>query len=93
MQTNFHDLKTERPNVSDGLPGYYRIVPIAFYVSLLAALALSLFFSLSIKRLKAEKDEHDQLLSSAKAEELQLVGKQRQIMDQTQKAEGLAAGG
>lgn len=61
------DLKTERGNLSDGLPSYYRVVPILFYATVLGSIALLVFFSMETRKLAAERDremdrQSDQLM-------------------------------
>jgi hypothetical protein len=46
MHDVIHDLKTERQNVSAGLPAGYKLIPAAFYVVAVAAVFLSLYFYL-----------------------------------------------
>ena len=50
------DLKSERGNMSDGLPAYYRIVPVLFYVTVLGSIVLLVFFSMETRKLAAERD-------------------------------------
>lgn len=52
-----HDLKTERPDVSQGLPGYLRAVPVLFYISVVGALVLGAWFYLGIRQATASKDK------------------------------------
>ncbi len=52
-----HDLKSERPDVSHGLPGYLRLVPILFYASVVGALVLGAWFYLGIRQATAGKEK------------------------------------
>ena len=61
------DLKTERGNMSDGLPAYYRIVPVLFYLTVLGSIALLVFFSMETRKLASERDrettrQNDQII-------------------------------
>lgn len=51
-----HDLKTERREVSQGLPPYMRLVPIAFYVSMVGCALLSVWFYLGYKGAKSQSE-------------------------------------
>ena len=50
-----HDLKTERGNLSDGLPAYYRLVPILFYVTVVTAISSVAYFSMQIRNFTEER--------------------------------------
>lgn len=90
MDHIIHDIKTERQNISAGLPAAYKLVPIAFYFVSIAAVVLSLYFYLSLKAYEASKIEMDQRLSTAQAEEMSLVGKQQAIVKESKEADGIA---
>lgn len=49
-----HDLKTERGDIAPPLPAYLRIVPIAFYLGVVACIALSATFAFQLIRARAE---------------------------------------
>lgn len=91
MENIIHDLKTQRQGVSGGLPGLYKLIPIAFYVGVVLSLVLSMFFYLSIREYKVKKIRWEQQLSQAKAAETKYVTSHKEIMAITEKAEGLAA--
>lgn len=90
MEIIMHDLKTERPNVSSGLPGYFRFVPIGFYVGGALAIVLNIFFYLSYQTYKAKEAEWQRLGATAKAEQSKIVAKQTSIQKETEFAQQLA---
>ncbi len=90
MDDLIHDLKTERQNVSGGLPTGYKLVPIAFYLSATASLFLSLFFYLSKKAYETTEAEMRARFSRAKGEETSLLTNQQSIVDEAKRAEVLA---
>lgn len=49
------DLKTERPDVTTGLPVYLRLVPILFYATILGGILLSGFFLLLLRNASASE--------------------------------------
>lgn len=91
MDNIIHDLKTQRQGVSGGLPGIYKLIPIAFYVGVALSLVLSLFFYLSIREYKVKKIRWEQQLSQSKAANNKFVASFNEITAITQNAEGLAA--
>lgn len=90
MHDIIHDLKTERQNVSAGLPAAYKLVPIAFYLVATASIFLSLYFYLSKKTYEAMESEMQYRISNAKAEETTLLSNQQSIVDEAKKAEVFA---
>lgn len=84
------DLKTERGNMSGGLPGYYRAVPVLFYVTVLASITMLVYFSMETRKLAAERDrevsrQNDQLMIADE------VGGQRfEIEQENVRAEAVA---
>lgn len=51
------DLKTERGNLSGGLPNYYRVVPVLFFATVIGSIALIVHFSMQIRSLSFERDQ------------------------------------
>ena len=90
MDYVIHDLKTQRQGVSGGLPGIYRMIPIAFYAGLLLSILLSLYFYLSIRAYKEAKIKWENKASEAKMAENRFLASHAEIVEITQKAEGLA---
>jgi len=90
MHDVIHDLKTERQNVSAGLPSGYKLVPLAFYLAATASVFLSLYFYLSKKAYEATEAEMQIRISNAKTEEASLLSNQQVIVDEAKKAEVFA---
>ncbi|MAS93018.1 MAG: hypothetical protein CMO55_07450 [Verrucomicrobiales bacterium] len=90
MDNIIHDLKTERQNVSSGLPAAFKLVPILFYLSAAASLILSGFFYLSIKSHEASQQQMQLRVSQATAEKNEYVARQNTIVDKSKRAEGIA---
>jgi len=90
MQDLIHDLKTERQNVSAGLPSGYRLVPIAFYLVATASIFLSLYFYLSKKAYGGTEAEMRVRITTAKTEEMTLISNQQTIVDEAKRAEVFA---
>ncbi|NNE94276.1 MAG: hypothetical protein HKN23_21725 [Verrucomicrobiales bacterium] len=90
MENIIHDLKTERANVSGGLPPAFKLVPIAFYGCVLLSGLLCLFFFLSFRTHKASEEIWQERLQAAQAEQSTIVGKQTEIVEIAQRAEGIA---
>lgn len=84
------DIKTERQNVSAGLPSIYKLVPVLFYLVASASLLLSLYFYLSKKTYEAKEAEHKERIAEAKSEEVNYVSQQKAIVEESKKAEVLA---
>ncbi len=90
MNDPIHDLKTERQNVSAGLPPAYKLVPAAFYLVAAASAFLSLYFYLGKKTYQATEAEMRDRISAAQAEESTLVASQQAIVDESKQAEAYA---
>lgn len=90
MDNLIFDIKTERQSVSEGLPGIFRLVPIAFYLVTTASIALSLYFFLSKKAYEAGEAEHTHRLNEAKSQHNRFLSQQQVIVDEATRAEGLA---
>ena len=90
MENVIHDLKTQRQGVSGGLPGIYKLIPIAFYLGLVLTLLLSLFFFMSIRSYKADKITWETKATNAKSAQSKFVTSHKEIVALAEKAEGLA---
>ena len=91
MENLIHDIKTERQNVSGGLPSGFKAVPIAFYIGCAASILLSLYFFLSKKAYESREAVMTQRLSEATANKTQFVSKQQSLVNESKRAEGFAA--
>jgi hypothetical protein len=90
MHEIIHDLKTERQNVSAGLPAGYKLVPASFYLVATASVFLSLYFYLSKKAHEAAEAEMRVRISDAKSEEATILAGQQTIVDEARRAESFA---
>ena len=90
MHDLIHDLKTERQNVSAGLPSGYKLIPAAFYLATVASILLSLYFFLSKKAYESAEAEIQLRISTAKSDETTLVSNQQKIVDESKRAEAFA---
>ncbi len=90
MHDIIHDLKTERQNVSAGLPSGYKLVPVSFYLVSTASIFLSLYFYLSKKAYEATEAEMRIRISDAKTNEATILANQQSIVDEAKKAETFA---
>ena len=91
MDNIIHDLKTQRQGASGGLPGIYKVIPIAFYLGLLLSVLLSLFFYMSIRAYKDSKIAWETKKAAANAAETKSLASHTEIVNITRNAEGLAA--
>ncbi|MEM7600435.1 MAG: hypothetical protein AAF357_03345 [Verrucomicrobiota bacterium] len=90
MDSIIHDIKTERQNVSDGLPRAYRLVPVAFYVITVASIFLSLYFFLSKKAYETTEQAMGERLAQAQSESSDYASQREAIVEESQQAEGIA---
>lgn len=90
MHDVIHDLKIERQNVSSGLPAGYKLIPVAFYIVSIAAVFLSLYFSLSKKSYEATNLLMRNRIEEAQSQRDALVANQETIVAEAKKAEVLA---
>ncbi|MEX2578567.1 MAG: hypothetical protein WD342_05875 [Verrucomicrobiales bacterium] len=90
MDNIIHDLKTERQNVSPGLPATYKLVPVVFYAAAAVSVLLTLYFSLSKKAYQSAEAAMAVRLSEAQAEKNDHLAGREAIVAEAQKAEGIA---
>jgi hypothetical protein len=76
--------------MSGGLPSYFRLVPTGFYVALVLALALNIYFSLSLRVYKASEEIWQGRAQQAKSSQTQLISKQATITKESEHAKKLA---
>ena len=75
----FHDIKTERQDITKPLPRILIFVPIMFYISCVAAIVLNLLFLLKIKESETAqfewqgKIEEEKLLKSETEKKIELI--------------------
>ncbi|MEM7603327.1 MAG: hypothetical protein AAF357_18180, partial [Verrucomicrobiota bacterium] len=90
MDNIIHDLKTERQNISEGLPAGYKLIPVSFYIVSLATVFLSLFFYLSKKAYESTETSMRDRQSQAQTQQTGFVSQQNTISAESKKAEGIA---
>jgi len=90
MDYVIHDIKTERQNVSEGLPAGYKAIPFAFYIVSAATLLLSFFFYLGKQNYQADAQEMQVRLSEAEALQYEYQATQQELAAESQRAEGIA---
>lgn len=90
MDYVIHDIKTERQNVSEGLPAAYKAVPIAFFVVTATALLLSLYFYLGKNAYQITAQEMQHRLGEAEGLKFQHQATQQELAAESQRAEGIA---
>jgi len=90
MDNVIHDIKTERSNVSGGLPQAYRIVPVSFYIAAVASLMLSGYFFLSKRAYENREAQMSAMLSDAQNQKNQLLSRQQTVVDESRRSEGFA---
>lgn len=84
-----HDLKTERSDVGQPLPGILRILPVLFFLTILFALLGNTFFYLQLNSAKAEKERW---LKKEKAEKTQsdsLLAEKDTIAEEAKRADSV----
>lgn len=84
------DIKTDRPNISGGLPSIYRIVPIAFYGGSVLAILLNLMFYTNLRSYQRAEKSWQTEIADAQAQQQTLVQKQTQIAEEARAAERIA---
>ncbi|MCG8601427.1 MAG: hypothetical protein MI807_14885 [Verrucomicrobiales bacterium] len=90
MESIIHDIKTERQNVSEGLPGALKLVPVLFYLATVASLLLTVFFYLSQKAYEKRESEMTVRLSEAEVLQNGYLAEQESIVAESKQAEGYA---
>ena len=71
-----HDLKTDRPDMAQPLPAALGLLPIVFYLSIVAAIGLNAFFFMQLKDAETSKAEWEEKAKSE--DELKLTVKSQQ---------------
>ena len=86
-----NDLKTERPDVSEGLPNFFRAVPVLVYAGSLAAVVLGVWFYLGFRNASSSKSYwigEDVKSNSANAK---LSSEKKSILEQNERARDVVA--
>ena len=90
MEFIVHDIKTDRPNISGGLPGIYKLVPIGFYLSAFVGIGLCIFFFMSERTYRSSENEWNEKTQQAQAIQTGVVAKQSQISQEADEAAEMA---
>ena len=78
-----HDLKTDRPNISGGLPPIFRLVPVAFYASAALALTMNAFYFISFRTNQQLEERWQKEVTDAQMEQTNIVQQQTALGEQT----------
>ena len=90
MDLILHDLKTDRPNISGGLPSIYKLVPIGFYVTAVIGICLGVFFFLSNRAYVASEKQWNSKTQEAQAFQAEITEKQARIGREATEAGAMA---
>lgn len=84
------DIKTDRPNISGGLPPVYRLVPIAFYGGTVLAILLNFYFYTSYRSFQRDEKVWQGQIAEAQMQQESILQKQGQVTAESQAAEQVA---
>lgn len=84
------DIKTDRPNISGGLPNFYRLIPIGFYAVTVLAIFANLYFYSSLRSHQMDEKKWQAEVSRAMAEQTGIMDKQGRITEEAHAAERIA---
>ncbi|MBL9154807.1 MAG: hypothetical protein JNK37_20165 [Verrucomicrobiales bacterium] len=84
------DIKTDRPNISGGLPSVYRLVPIGFYATTIVAIFFNLYLYTSYRAYQQEEKSWQLEIADAKSQQDSITAKQAQVVSEAQSAERIA---
>ncbi len=90
MELVIHDLKNDKSNVSGGLAGVYKIVPVAFYLGGVLSILLSLYFYFSFKAYKSAELSMNSKRAAAQSELTRITAQEARIVATAERATGLA---
>jgi hypothetical protein len=86
-----NDLKTERADVSQGLPAYFRAVPVLFYIGLVAACGLGSWFYVGFRSASASKEFWVQEDSKSQTANERIGKDRKEILEQNDRARDVVA--
>ncbi|MCB1085556.1 MAG: hypothetical protein KDM63_00800 [Verrucomicrobiae bacterium] len=84
------DIKTDRPNISGGLPSIYRLVPIGFYAGTVLAILLNLYYFSSLRSHQRSEKIWQNETAEANAQRDGILQKQVHVTEEAQAAERIA---
>lgn len=82
MEYVVHDLKSDRPNISGGLPGAYKLVPLAFYGGTILAILMNVFYFVSFRNHQQSEKSWQKEISRAQMEQTNLIQQQNALGEQ-----------
>ncbi|MFT5465971.1 MAG: hypothetical protein ACI8UO_001068 [Verrucomicrobiales bacterium] len=92
MQTGLsHDIKTERREVSQGLPSTFQLVPIGFYASLVLCSLFSVWFYLGYKNSLEESENASNEESKYKGQAVQVARETQELQKLNTRADAAAS--
>ena len=81
-----HDLKTDRPDIGQPLPGILALLPIAFVLSVIAAIALNTLFFFQLRNSEQAKEEWKLKVAEESAKQKEIVAMIELIKDEERRA-------
>ncbi len=81
-----NDLKTERPDVSQGLPPYFRAIPILFFAGIVSAGGLGTWFYVGFRSASASKTYWVEEDAKSKAAAEKIGKEKKEILEQNERA-------
>ena len=81
-----HDLKTDRPDIGQPLPGILALLPITFVLSVIAAIALNTLFFFQLRNSEQAKEEWKLKVAEESAKQKEIVAKIEIIKDEERRA-------
>ncbi|MCB1229598.1 MAG: hypothetical protein KDN19_05000 [Verrucomicrobiae bacterium] len=90
MDFIIQDIKTDRPNISGGLPNFYRLIPVGFYFVAIFAIGLNIYFYSALRGHQRDEKTWQSEVTRAMAEQTAIMDKQGKINSEAQAAERIA---
>ena len=81
-----HDLKTDRPDIGQPLPGILALLPIVFVLSVIAAIALNTLFFFQLRNSEQAKEEWKLKVAEESAKQKEIVAMIELIKDEERRA-------
>jgi hypothetical protein len=81
-----HDLKTDRPDIGQPLPGILALLPIVFVFSVIAAIALNTLFFFQLRNSEQAKEEWKLKVAEESAKQKEIVAMIELIKDEERRA-------
>jgi hypothetical protein len=84
------DIKTDRPNISGGLPSIYRLVPILFYTCCILAILLNFVFYTSLRSYQRDEKVWQAEIADAQSQQQSLIEEQARVTEESNSSERIA---